>query len=344
MNIINRTVVLTLVMVFSLNIFAAKQDNKGGKGKKKKKVETAKTEKTARAVMWKDPGRIEDKNLFYGEGGADASPDLNSKFTFVENVTSGTQKKILVTDNQKRQWVVKYGPEAKSEVTAARLLWAVGYHTDQDFFVQKVRIEEAAEVEAADVRFERDDDGFKKVANWDWNNNPFLNTRDLDGLKVMSALIRNWDLKLINNKVVRPSKNNKTANQDENIYYVSDLGATLGRSGTVYNIFPFLMNVPPDRGPLINKSEAKGNPKAFEREHFIDKIKDDRVTFFSKRKDVRKILSNIPIENVKWITGMLGRLSDNQLYDAFRAGGFNDEEINLFVQTIRARIQELQKL
>ena len=57
-----------------------------------------------------------------------------------------------------------------------------------------------------DVRFERSDDGYKEEGLWPWAQNPFNGTRELQGLKVLMALINNWDLKTENNKIVRPDK------------------------------------------------------------------------------------------------------------------------------------------
>jgi hypothetical protein len=41
---------------------------------------------------------------------------------------------------------------------------------------------------------------------------------------------------------------------------------------------------------------------------------------------------------------LLGRLSDKQLADAFCAGGFDQVETALYVNTLRARIKQLQQL
>jgi hypothetical protein len=41
---------------------------------------------------------------------------------------------------------------------------------------------------------------------------------------------------------------------------------------------------------------------------------------------------------------LLARLSDKQLADAFRAGGFNASETEIYVSTMRKRISELQRL
>jgi hypothetical protein len=41
---------------------------------------------------------------------------------------------------------------------------------------------------------------------------------------------------------------------------------------------------------------------------------------------------------------LLGRLSDKQLSDAFRAGGFSDSEVQTYQRALRYRIDQLRNL
>ena len=91
-------------------------------------------------AMWEDPVNLEQRDLFYGIGGKKGAPDASGRFTFIKRVTTGHWKKIEVEDDHDRRWVVKFGPEARPETAASRIVWAVGYHTDQDYFVKRVRI------------------------------------------------------------------------------------------------------------------------------------------------------------------------------------------------------------
>ena len=43
--------------------------------------------------------------------------------------------------------------------------------------------------------------GGEEAATWSWHDNPFVGTREFNGLKVMMALVNNWDLKDVNNRV-----------------------------------------------------------------------------------------------------------------------------------------------
>src|SRR5262249_22605714 len=93
-----------------------------------------------REIMWRKPAEIKRRNLFYGIGGRKGAPDTSTAFTFEKHVESGAQKKVIVKDARGREWTVKFGREARPETVSTRIVWAVGYHTDQDYFVRQARI------------------------------------------------------------------------------------------------------------------------------------------------------------------------------------------------------------
>ncbi|HSB10567.1 MAG TPA: hypothetical protein VLM38_13850 [Blastocatellia bacterium] len=285
------------------------------------------------SVMWQEPGDIETRDLFYGAGGAEGAPDPNGKFTFESRSGSGTSEKIHVTDDKGRKWTVKFGPEARPETAASRIVWAAGYHSDQDYFVKRAHIEGRGGFDVRDVRFERGDDGYKEDGLWAWDQNPFNGTRDLQGLKVLMALLNNWDLKTENNKIARPNK--KSGGDSElRVYYVADVGGTLGKTGSAFNKLPFFGNAP---------AGSKGNASAYSEQPFIEGVRNGQVVFHYKGKDP-KALEGVTVENARWMGNLLGRLSDKQLTDAFRAGGFSDTEVTTYVRAMRARINELKNL
>ena len=285
-------------------------------------------------VMWEEPVDLERRDLFYGIGGKKGAPDPSARFTFVERKTTGHWKKIIVTDDGDRRWVVKFGPEARPETVASRIVWAVGYHADQDYFVEHVRIEGYGDEAVANVRFERDNDGFKKVERWAWDSNPFTGTRELDGLKVLMALLNNFDLKTLNNKIVRPSKK-KDRGPTKLIYYVSDLGATLGSTGKWFTSLPLFGELP---------AGTQGNPKDFAEHRFIADVAHGMVSFHNKRQRAGRALERVRVENACWMGNLLARLSDKQLSDAFRAGGFDEAETAVYLRALRDRISRLQSL
>lgn len=284
-----------------------------------------------RAVLWREPVDIETRDLFFGPGGREGAPDLASKFSFVRRSTSGTAEKIIVNDDRGRSWVVKFGPEAKPETTAARLIWAAGYHADADYFVKEAYIG-GRDFYVRDVRFERRDDGLKDMGSWDWSTNPFVGKRELQGLKVLMALLNNWDLKDVNNKIGSVSE--KGQNPGTDIYYVSDLGATLGSTGSFFTKLPFLGEA---------AAGTKGNADAFANQVFIDGVINGEVVFHYKGKNP-SVLKGISTNDARAMGDLLGRLSEKQLGDAFRAGGFSDTDVQTYVRAIRSRIKQLQNL
>jgi hypothetical protein len=62
------------------------------------------------------------------------------------------------------------------------------------------------------------------------------------------------------------------------------------------------------------------------------------------RKDLDWIGNDIPLQDARWIGGMLSQLSHKQLMDAFRAGNFSDEDVKVYVDVVESRISELKKL
>lgn len=314
------------------------QKDKGDKDKSDKKDKSSKNEEaeealTGNAVLWREPTDIESRDLFHGAGGAEGAPNPSGKFTFVKRDPGGTSEKIIVTDEKGREWSVKFGPEARPETAASRIVWAAGYHVDQNYFVKEAHIEGRGGFDVWDVRFERKDDGFKTLAPWAWMSNAFSGKRELQGLKVLMALINNWDIKDENNKIVRP---NKESGGDRNarVYYVSDLGGTLGATGNAIRKIPFFSNAP---------GGSKGKADQFANQAFIDGVQNGKVIFHYEGKS-GEVLEGISVEDARWMGDLLGRLSDKQLSDAFRAGGFTDAEVGIYVKAMRSRINQLKNL
>jgi hypothetical protein len=181
-------------------------------------------------VLWKEPASIENLDLSYGPGSREDAPDPSGKFFYSGRDKKRTQKEIYVKDDKGREWIVKLGEEARPETLASRIVWAMGYHVDQDYLVAQVHIDGLPHPDAVNVRFKPRHHGYEEVGLWDWQHNPFVGTRELDGLKVLMAFLDNWDLRSLNNKVVSPDKKGDQGS-DDRIYYVGDLGTTFGTTG-----------------------------------------------------------------------------------------------------------------
>ena len=295
------------------------------------------------SALWHEPSAIGTLNLFYGPGGEAGQP--KEPFRFIKEDKDGSNPKFVVEDSQGVQWKVKLGPETQPETAATRLLWAVGYYTDVDYYFPKLGVVGLPKLSrgqdyikfnsvAEGARLKRIDHEAKKVGTWSWFENPFLNSPEFDGLRVMMALVNNWDLKEENNAIYELPGNEKR-------YIVSDLGATFGKTGGSW-------------------TRSKGKPEDYFNSKFIEEVKSQSVDlslnsrppvlytfalpYFVKRTQMEKITQAIPREHAKWIGERLAQLSDEQLADAFRSAGFTPQEAGLYATKVRERIQHLNSL
>lgn len=270
-------------------------------------------------VLWQEPSDIASRNLYLGPGGEAMKPTL-SKVTFIEEKESAGSAKFRVRDPSGREWLVKAGGEAQAEVAASRIVWAVGYDTDISYLAPGVEIEGKGTFQ--NVRFEARPKGVRRLDEWLWDDNAFNGTRELQGLKVLLALLDNWNLKNENNKIlfVRDDE----ARSSELRYIVSDFDTKFDKSG----VLPGLWHT-------TNRTAAKTK--------FIDNVKGNIVDFGYSGKHKER-LAGITADQAKWIGTWLARLSDQQLRDALRAGNYSPDETQFIEKTIRARINELTNL
>ncbi len=167
-------------------------------------------------------------------------------------------------DKEGVQWLVKIGEEAKPETAATRLVWSMGYFTDEDYYLRSIHVsgiphlhrgngDIAADGTITGARLKRQSKTQKNIGNWSWFDNPFLHTREFDGLRVMMALINNWDFKADNNKIY-------SEKDIESRYVASDEGASFGRTGGA-------------------TTRSKGNLQQYQEAKFIDHVDADEVDF-----------------------------------------------------------------
>jgi hypothetical protein len=294
--------------------------------------------------LWQDPTDIASRNLFYGAGGEDKQP--GKMLTFVREDLKGSNPKFVVKDENGVKWKVKLGNEAQPETAASRIVWAAGYNTDIEYLVPVLRVaglpgrlSRGANLIQPDgtvlnARLKREG-GKKKIGTWSWRDSPFKGTRAFNGLRVLMALIDNWDLKDENNEVYEKD--------GRPVYEVSDLGASFGTTGV-----------------LINKDKAKGDLEEFESAKFITKVTRDSVSFgtpsrpslpyvftvvdYDRRSRMRWIGRDINRADAKWMGQLLGQLSPAQIADAFRAAGYSQADIAGFTRVLQERIGELNGL
>src|SRR5829696_5670729 len=87
----------------------------------------------APAKLWRDPSPIAQRDLRWGGGSEARAP--KAPFAFVEEDHGGSQPKVTVTDANGVTWDVKFGVEVSSELASNRIVWALGYLTEEMYYV-----------------------------------------------------------------------------------------------------------------------------------------------------------------------------------------------------------------
>ncbi len=341
----NNFLTLTLsTTILVLNLAAAGTPAKSSKSNE----DVAEITGNGPQVLWREPRDIASRSLFYGRGGKAHAP--HGSFTFLKEDLGGSNPKFDVRDDAGVKWKVKLGSEARPETVASRLVWAVGYFANEDYFVPELRVQDVSGrlhrganlVSPAgivrNVRLKRSSEDEKKIGIWQWSSDPFTGTRELNGLRVLMAVINNWDLKDENNAVYQVS-----SPRSSRVYMVSDLGASFGTTGLSWT-----------------RDGSRGNLNAYAHSKWIRQLTPEYVDFnvpsrpaldhfpdipeLLMRLGLREIGWHIPRSDAKWMGGLLGRLSAQQIRDAFRAAGYDTEQVEGFSRALEGRIAWLQKL
>ena len=292
-------------------------------------------------TIWRDPGAVESLDLSGGPGGAEGAPA--PPFSFLEEHRTGSQPCVSVADARGRRWRVKWGDEVRSENFAVRLVWACGYHAETTYYVEGGAIAGAPSLQRAsacigedgsfrEARFELDDPAVRKhfeEHSWAWNDNPFVGTPQLNGLKVLVMLLADWDAK-DRRDVARGSN---TAIFEHRVgrwkrearYLITDWGGSMGRWG----------------GTVVTR--GRWDPQGFEAQNreFVLGPEGEMVRFGYVGQRTADIAAGITIEDVRWLCRYLGRITDTQLRAALDASGATPEEAGRFTHAIRNRINQL---
>jgi hypothetical protein len=309
---IHQLSMLALLLLVALANYGTAQD----KEKKTKEIPEG------TPVLWREPVDIATRDLFLGAGGEAMKPDL-SRVTLIKEEKGGYSTKYRVHDGVGREWVAKVGKEAQPETAAVRLMWGVGYFADTDYLVPSVRIL-GLDKTLENVRFGARPKDLKRIDDWSWDKNPFIGKREFQGLKIMMALINNWDIKDSNNTILVAHTD---SGETELRYIVHDLGATFGKSG----------------GPFWTITRSRNDPNGYVKATFIEKVKDGRVDFHYGGKK-SSLFDDITVDDAKWMGHWLSQLSEQQIEDAFRAANYSSEDIKALASELRARIKELNDL
>lgn len=291
-----------------------------------------------KAVLWRDPGLLDKLDLASGPGGPRLRP--RPPYRFLKVMGGGTNKKVEVKDARNVTWRVKFGTEARPDAFCSRLAWACGYYADPIHVVQDSRIEGAPDLSG--FRSPIDRDGSFKLAvfettptyleylpgqTWRWDQNPFVGTHSLNGLKIIVMLVSNWDNKDEREKeqtgsnvgILRDTRTGRLQ------YYVNDWGESMGTWGN-HDITRHRWDCGRFRGQTPKFLHFAGGGFEFGFEGYHTDFK-----------------TGIAPADIAWLLKYLGRLTPAQIEAALNASGAAPDETACFTRDLLARISQLRQ-
>jgi hypothetical protein len=267
--------------------------------------------------LWNDPQDVERRDLLWGAAPADQAPAANVDYEVRKKDSTGYSRGYDVVGPDGREWDIKIGKEAQTEIVLSRILGALGYHQPAAYYMTGWTLAGTWEGEGEPARFRLESD-HESDGEWAWLENPFTDARAFRGLIALNLLLSNWDFKTSNNRIYVGTG----ADGPLRRYVVQDLGASLGK--------PRRLPV-----PIGSRNEIED----FEDTKLIREISGGKVTL-DYRGPRGEILETMNVADVLWACELMNRLQDTQLDDAFEAAGYDPAIRARFISKIRSKIRE----
>ena len=259
--------------------------------------------------------------------------------------TSGTQPKLFVRDEKGSNWNVKFGSEVRSEAFSWRIVRACGYFAEQNFFVpdglfaglprklQRSSTSIQPDGSFKNGRFQLRSPRIRFIPKrpWHWTDNPFHNTPELNGLKMLLMLLSNFD------------------NKDSR---VGDAGGPntgrfllVTREGKVSIVFAFTDwgSTMGKWGHLSGQSDWDCAGFTAQTPELVKGIHDGRV-LFGFEGHIPDFNDGITPTDVRWLTDRLGRITDAQIRAGLAASGATIAEVECFSKALRNRVAALMAI
>ncbi len=268
------------------------------------------------AQLWVQPPDITARDLFWGPGGEERAPKLDTVYRVTAYDVTGFSRGYDAVDEAGHNWRIKVGPEVQPEIVASRLLWAVGFHQPAIYFLQGWKIIGGTPADqGVPARF-RLKDGYDSAGEWAWQENPYVGTREFKGLLVAQLIVNNWDLKTSQNRIYKIQDPSVQPNTQ---FVVQDVGATLG--GT--------------RWPTGNRDKIED----FESQRLVKRVDRSNVVFDYHGRH-RELFRDIAPADVVWMCRLFAQLTDRQWQDAFRAANYQQPLAGRFIAHLKTKVQQ----
>ena len=266
--------------------------------------------------LWVEPGDLAGRDLFLGPGGPENVPESGATYILKKLDDAGHSEGFDVQDRSGRRWKVKVGEEAQSEIVTSRLLWAIGFHQPVLHYVETWHLEGGSKTDVGPGRFRLESD-HENEGWWRWKDNPFVGTRELNGLLAVNLLLNNWDLNPSQNRVYRMKG---SSDGPRRRFVVQDVGASLGKTGLF--------------------TGTRNDLDDFESQDFVDKtLTGGRVDLHYYGRH-RALASRVTAADAAWACDLLSRLTEKQWDDAFRAGNYPADVRDRYIRKIHEKIAE----
>jgi hypothetical protein len=289
-------------------------------------------------VLWRDPGDVAAKDLFWGAGSPDRAPQ--PPFAFAKEDLDGTKPKVHVVDGRGTAWSVKFdrrrdrrGLEVPTEIAASRLVWALGYFVEESYLVTDGVIEGVGPLHRAQsvlgpdgrfarARFERRPPEVERLeTRWSIDDNPFVGSRELSGLLILTALLNNWDFRPDNTGVLRV----RAGDGKEDRYLVTDLGTAFGRMP----------------GPQGHRSKWNVKDYRVDAAFTIVANPEPGLELNLALNEGERV--RVPLEHARWLAQWTSKLTEPQVRRAFEAAGASKADSAGFTAAFLARVRALEK-
>jgi hypothetical protein len=288
-----------------------------------------------KTVLWHDPGAVEQLDFKYGIGGAAIAPA--PPFAFVKEDPTGSTPKVQVKDSNGRTWVIKFGAEANADTFATRLVWAVGYWTEPNYFVNDGVISGVSHLGRAHdfvddkgnfhggrFQLRSDDPKYLDGINWNWDQNPFVGTQQLNGMKIMMMLVSNWDDKDFRDAASRGGNTAIYQQGDQYIFFIDDWGASFG-----------------NWGKLLTRSKWNCGDYLHESQNFVKGLGTGiEWGYTGQHTDLMK--NGVRPSDARWLMQYLGRITEDQIRTGLEASGASDQDTQDCLAGLRLRIGQLR--
>jgi hypothetical protein len=230
---------------------------------------------------------------------------------------------MTVRDPHGVEWSVKEGEEGPVEVTVSRVLSAIGYHQPPVYFLSPYSLvdEKGRTHVAGGGRFRPHDKSLKDRGEWSWQQNPFVDTTPYRGLLVILMMFDSSDLKNSNNSLYELKEPREGAAR---WYVVRDIGTSLGETGRL--------------------DPKRNDPDLFARHKFIAGVRGRYVEFSYHGWHQELFRDRITVDDVRWASELLAKLSEEQWAGAFRAGQYKPDVAQRFIARLHEKIEEGRRL